>query len=254
MSQVISASPKGPPPLSPAPRTWDLPDVLRNRLGADVGPQRTMIEQGHVLLVLHQLPSGASKERKAALFWRTPAAEWRSTEGRGVGAGTLDAFLSTWAVRLQELEASEAAAHGSDDLRTLLEEVAPILRAARGLHRAIQQAREAVHDDRTLLEARDRAATIERTAELLLQDTQFGLDFVAAKQAERQAQLASQMAVSAHRLNVIAAMFLPITAIASLLAMEVHAGIPDNPVSYASIVFGGLVLGVGLSAWVTRRT
>jgi hypothetical protein len=248
---TVPHRPHGPP--SAAPARWELPARIRDRLGADGGPQRVIAEEGHVLVVLHDVPAPDSAARRPALFWRTPTGQWQSTEGRGVGAASLDAFLGTYASRLQELEQREDAAKTAATLRGLLEEVAPILRASRGLHRALQQAREAAHEDRALIDARDKAAGIERTAELLLQDAQFGLEFVAAQQAENQAEHARQMAVAAHRFNVIAAVTLPLTAIASLLAMDVKSGLPNTPENFVGVLGIGLFLGGVLGFGVTRR-
>ena len=61
------------------PKTWDLPEAIRKRLGESVGKQRLMNEDGHILLLLHQVPRSEDDEvRAAVVFWRNPAGEWKS--------------------------------------------------------------------------------------------------------------------------------------------------------------------------------
>ena len=85
---------------------------------------------------------------------------------------------------------------------------------------------------------------MERTAELLLQDAQFGLNFTVAKQAEAQSALAQQMSVTAHRLNLLAALFLPLTALASIFGMEIHSQVKDTPTNFWLICLLGVLIGL----------
>ena len=38
------------------PKSWELPESIRKRLGDDAGRQRLMDEEGHLLMILHQPP------------------------------------------------------------------------------------------------------------------------------------------------------------------------------------------------------
>jgi len=171
-----------------------------------------------------------------------------------MGPVALNAFLEGWEAKLQALDIEEQKATTASEYHRLLETLAPILRTTRGLHRALQQAREFVKDDRELIDFRDMAAGLERSAELLLQDAQFGLDFIAAKQSEQQSLLAKQMSSTAHRLNIIAALFLPMTAIASILSMEVSSGVSNTLSNFWLVLLAGCMVGGSLAAWVSRRT
>jgi len=237
---------------SPAPKTWAIPAAIRSRLGREAGAQRAVVEEGHLLLILHQIPKPDQHHREAVFFWRDPQGVWKAS-APGTGFGALNEFLQGYEKKLMELEAAEAKASKAKDYHNLLEQLAPILRASRGLHRAIQQAREGIGDDRDLISARDAAAAVERMAELLLQDAQFGLNYVAARQSEAQAEAAHQMNRSAHRLNLIAAIFLPLTALASLFGMEIHSGLSDSPMNFFVILFFGLILGAGLGYLITLK-
>src|SRR5262249_48888616 len=73
---------------SPVPFDWELPELLRGRLGGAAGRQRAMAADGHLLLILHQPPSAGVPERTARVFWRDPQGEWRAN-ALGGGAQAL---------------------------------------------------------------------------------------------------------------------------------------------------------------------
>ena len=60
------------------PKLWIVPEAISSRLGREPGPQRAMLEEGHLLIILHQLPLPDEHQRKAALFWRNPEGEWKT--------------------------------------------------------------------------------------------------------------------------------------------------------------------------------
>jgi Mg2+ and Co2+ transporter CorA len=231
------------PESSLLPKLWTVPEAISSRLGREPGPQRAMLEGGHLLIILHQLPEPDQHQRKAALFWRSPEGEWK-TNLKGSGLAALADHLRIFDDKLAELEQAENKANTASEYHAVLEQIAPVLRSSRGLHRAMQQAREMLKTERELINLRDQAAAIERNAELLLQDAQFGLNFTVARQAEAQAVTARQMAATAHRLNLLAALFLPLTALASIFGMEIHSTLPDTPVNFWLICLGGLVMGL----------
>src|SRR5258705_279200 len=72
---------------------------------------------------------------------------------------------------------------------------------------------------------RDPAGEVERAVELLHGDVRNGLDFTIAHQAERQAEQAHGMAVAGYRLNLLAALFVPITALGSVFGMHLAHGL-----------------------------
>lgn len=239
-------------PDSLLPKLWVLPEAIRQRLGREPGPQRAMLEEGHLLIILHELPEIGAKGRKAVLFWRKPEGEWLTNQ-TGNGLTALAAHLKAFDDKLVALDAEEDRAMTAAAYHLVLEHLAPVLRTARGLHRGLQQAREMVKGERELINLRDQAAAVERTAELLLQDAEFGLNFTMARQAESQAASARQMAKTAHRLNLLAALFLPITALASVFGMNFDSGIADSPAAFWGVCVVGLAAGLGLAALLGRR-
>ncbi|HEY0137312.1 MAG TPA: hypothetical protein VGB85_24685, partial [Nannocystis sp.] len=83
--------------------------------------------------------------------------------------------------------------------------------------------------DRNLITVRDLAGDAERSFELLHAHTQEGLEYTIARRAEEQSRDAQHMLEAAHRLNMIAAVFLPVTAVATLLGMNLRHGLEDWP-------------------------
>jgi hypothetical protein len=234
------------------PKTWTLPESIRNRLGREAGPQRAMFEEGHLLIILHELPGPDEHRRRAALFWRNPQGVWL-TNLEGNGLTGLSAHLNRFDQRLEAFEEEENSASTAADYHVVLEHIAPVLRTSRGLHRALQQARELVKGEKELINLRDQAAGIERTAELLLQDAEFGLNFTMARQAEAQAATARQMAATAHRLNLLAALFLPLTALASVFGMNFESGLTDSTQVFWVVCAVGVAMGLGLVIALGKR-
>lgn len=241
------------PDIQIIPKLWTtIPEAIRNRVGREAGPQRAMLEEEHLLIILHQTPGPDDAVRRPALFWRQPDGTWKSNPDAG-GLLALQNHLTVFAMRLDELDKEEHVAQTAIEYHKVLEAIAPVLRSTRGLHRALQQAREFVKSDRDLINLRDQAAGIERTAELLLQDAQFGLNFTVAKQAEVQALNAQRMANTSHRLNVLAALFLPLTALTGLFSMYVRGPLEDTQASFWLIAAIGAVVGLVMSTMVVAR-
>ena len=241
------------PDIQIIPNLWaTIPEAIRNRVGREPGPQRAMFEVGHLLIILHKMPGPHDVSRRPALFWRQPDGVWQASVENGSGFA-LQNHLTAYAARLDELDKADHAAKTAAEYHQVLEAIAPVLRSSRGLHRALQQAREFVKTDRDLINLRDQAAGIERTAELLLQDAQFGLNFTAAKQAEAQAQSAQRMANTSHRLNVMAALFLPLTALSGLFSMYVRADVADTTQNFWYITSAGVLAGLVMCVFTVAR-
>lgn len=227
------------------PESWEIPIQIRERFGDSAGRQRAMFADGHLLLVLHQLPAQNSRNRQARILWRAPSAEWTWTTN-GSTNDLLKKHIAGFTERAELLEIDLQKANCAADYFELLQSIGPLHRTSRNLHAALQQAREMVPDDREIIAARDAASEVERAFELLHQDAKNGLEFTAAEKAEIQSSKAYEMAVSAHRLNILAALFFPITAISSIFGMNIHSGLETVPGSWMfwGILGGGFFTGV----------
>ena len=246
------------------PTAWQVPQVFRDRLGATVGRQRPMEADGNLLLVLHAPPKHHDHERIGRFFWRDADSEWRSKEF-GSGVSALNKHLDEYEDVIAQLDLQEEKAKSAEDYFELLEQLSPIYRAARNQHQVLQDARKLCPDFLDLIDLRDKAYTIERTAELLFTGTQNALEFAVARRAEDQARASQRMEAAAHRLNILVAFFFPIVTLTAILGIDMatlaaifglDAGtvLADGQALLAvlGLVLIGLVLGVILTAIINR--
>lgn len=231
------------------PEFWNVPEQIRERFGETAGRQRAMFADGHLLLVLHAPPSANERERSARLFWRDPEGVWLSNQN-GSGAGALRRHLSDYTDLAAGLENILHGADCADDYFQALSEVTPLHRAARNLHSTLQQAREMVSEDKDIIVVRDAAADVERTLELLHLDAKNGLDYTIAQKSEQQSQRSYEMALAAHRLNLLAALFFPITAISSVFGMNLPNGLEGT--ANSSLFWGILCIGLSFGLMLTK--
>ena len=236
------------------PPTWNLPEAIRVRLGANsYGRQRAIIEEGHVLLVLHKPPGPDDRTREGVLFWRNTAGEWQCNRG-GPGPGGLKRHVQSYLDLEAKLTQDYEAATSSTAFFDLLEALTPLNRAARSMHAALQTAREAVKQDAFLIEVRDLAYEAERNFDLLVEDVRNAIHHTTAREAEIQAQASKEALAASHRLNILAALFLPLTAITSLFGMSFSRGMDEHiPAMFWVIFAGGVGLGFVMKNWVTAK-
>lgn len=201
------------PPLIPS--TWQLPDELRVRLGTSVGRQRFMKADQDYLIVSHHVPEADEVHRRGILFWRDAFGEWRASNG-DPGRIALEMHLSKYSRKIEEYETMESKAIKADDYLPLLEGLAPVVRSTRNLLETLEEARKAIPDDRAIIDHRDRAYELSRQAELLYEDAKNSMDVAIVRRADEQAQSSHQMAIAAHRLNMLAAMFFPFATLGAI--------------------------------------
>jgi hypothetical protein len=229
-----------------------VPTVFRQRLGDTAGKQRVMQEDGHLLVVLHRPPVPDEVQRAGRYFWRKPDGAWQGCEPGGKSI-TLPNHLAEYAALLDKLDHREDAASTAREYFSLMSELGPLHRATRHMHAVLQEAREAVPEDRELINLRDRAYDLERSFELLHTDTKNGLDFAMARQAEEQAAASHRMAISAHRLNLLAAFFFPLATLSAVLGVNMQHGYErlPGPQPFLTMVGIGLIAGLLLMVFVS---
>jgi hypothetical protein len=234
-----------------------VPAEFRRRLGDDAGRQRTMVADGHLLLVLHAPPKPDSAVRAGRIFWRDRTGKWTPSGASPSQPGVGD-LLTEYEKANDALQKAEDAASTARDYFDLLNKLNPLVRSTRNLHQALQDAREAMPEDRQLILWRDRAYAISRSAELLHADAKNALDFAVAQRAEEEAEHSRRLAAASHRLNILAAMFFPIATLAAVFGMELRNGLErfdeqQGPLPMLAILGVGAVLGLLLTAFVTRK-
>jgi hypothetical protein len=211
------------------PDAWQVPARIRQRVGVQAGRQRAIVEEGHLLLILHELPKDDEVTRPAKLFWRAPDGTWRATgAGQSSGLPVLKRHLETVHQALVQLDDRVDAGKTAQDFFTVLNAATPLHRTSRNLHKALQDARDAV-DDREIIALRDSANDLERAAELLVGDARNGMEFTVARNAEAQAANGQRAVEAGHKLNLLAALFFPVTAIGSMLGMNLRTGMEQAP-------------------------
>lgn len=242
------------------PGTWKVPELFHARLGEQAGRQRMMAADGHLLLILHKIPEAGESDRESVLFWRDPGGNWKST-GNGAGVAELKAHLDEFSVYVDKMEERMQLPPSSRMYFEILQVTAPLLRTTRNMHSALQQAREALPNDRNILIARDQAGELERGLELLHADAKNGMEYMIARQAEEQAENSEQLLRAGHRLNLLIAIFLPLTALGSAFGMNLRHGLEgiQSPILFWGTLSFGLLLGFFVKALLesppkTRRT
>jgi hypothetical protein len=244
---MTSASPI--PNQSPIPHHWQVPAEFRERMGTHAGRQRCMVADGHILVVLHDIPDPETPERRdAKLFWRAPDGKWNASTGGPPSIAPLRSHVEGFVDAASRLETLGDEAASADDWFALVYASSPMLRSARNMHRALQEARDAAKLDRALIAARDLAGDAERALELVHDHAKEGLEYTIAKQAEQQGKDGQHMLEAAHRLNMIAAIFLPVTAVATLLGMNLKHGLEEFPAPWTFWITLALTFFLGL--WI----
>jgi hypothetical protein len=235
------------------PHGWQLPEAITERLGESVGRQRAIIEEGQLLLVLHKLPSAEGSKRQGILFWRNVAGEWKSSEGRE-GVGALRVHLEAYSKTLEALDEAYEKAQSAHDLFVILESALPLQRAAKNQATALQTARESLPEAREIITLRDLASDIERAAELVYSDAKNALDYQIARQGEEQARLSHELSEAGHRLNLLAALFLPLSVIGGLFSGSLKNGLEESPIwVFWALLAGALILGFALRGRAPRK-
>jgi hypothetical protein len=229
---------------------------LRAGVGTSAGRQRVLDEEGHIVLVLHAPPSADEVGRRGRYFWRDLAGNWRSAP-KGERVANLNEHLNEYRVAIEHLEQDEDAAQQARDYFELLDRLAPLVRSTRNLYDTLQQAREAMPDDRQLIVARDQAYELNRRSDLLHDDAKNGLNFAVAWQAEQQAESSYRMAVATHRLNLLVAFFFPIATLMAVFGANLRHGLEGwdqlrAPVPLLVVLAAGLVSGLLLTQFIAR--
>lgn len=234
------------------PKTWQLPDAIRKRLGNSVGRQRLMNEEGHLLLILHQVPKSEDDEvRTAVLIWRNPAGEWKSHPSSGGLAG-LDAHLASYRSAIHQLDEDVEAAQTPRQYFEVMRRMHPVQRSTRNMAEVLQAARQALPDESRMINMRDQAVDLERGIELIAADAKAGMEFTMAEAASQHALSAMEASQEARRLNRLAAFFFPLATLVAVFGINA----PDEVVRYPSfwkVVVCGTVLGLVVYSIVSVR-
>lgn len=239
-------------PLIPA--TWQINDVFRLRLGRSVGRQRLMQHEGELLIVAHEVPEPQSSVRRGILFWLDSDRKWHASNG-DKGDIAIELLVQRYSRRLEEIDQLEASARNADEYLPLLESLAPISRAVRNLYDVLQEARKSVSTSVELIEARNEAYDVSRTAELLYQDAKNSMEVAVVRRAEQQAVSSNQMAAASHRLNMMAALFFPLATLGGVFGTTLTDNWTwsETPAPFLLFLVVGTIAGLVLALFVNRK-
>ena len=97
-------------------------------------------------------------------------------------------------------------------------------------------------------------ASSKQNFALLLEDARNALEYRSARQAEEQGKLSREALHASHRLNILAALFLPLTAITSLFGMNFEHGLDERLPWPSWIVMAvGIALGCVIKGWLLAK-
>lgn len=226
------------------PATWNVPTEFQDRLGKQVGRQRTMKAEGHLLIILHAPPSPEDMFRKGRFFWREPNAIWHDSEFQG-GTDALNRHLQEYQVLLENFDEKVDQATNSRDYLEVLNHLGPVYRSLSHMAQALQVAREVIPKDKYLIDYRDNAYRLERIAELLIQDAKNALEFLVVKRAEEQAEVSARIELSTHRLNLLIAYFFPIATLSTIFGSNFRHGYEQFMTPFPFWIMVGTGLGLG---------
>ena len=109
----------------------------------------------------------------------------------------------------------------------------------------------------------DQATALKQTlsglrvfmADLAYQDAQNTLGYTAALQAESQAAAGYQMAVSAHRLNILAAFFFPMATLSAIFGVNLQTGLEQQsaPLPFLALVSISVICGFVLKGFIASE-
>jgi hypothetical protein len=233
---------------------WKLPEKIIVRLGqSSYGRQRAIFEENNLLLVLHSPPEIKSYKRETVVFLRQPTGVWK-WNGRDDGMGRLKRLLLAYEEQSGKFLEEFQKADTSNHLFELLTKLNSVKRAANDLYNTLQSGRDHVKVDNELIEARDRAYEISRNCELIYLDAQTALNFKIAKNAQDDADAAKLVLKAQHKLNILAAIFFPLTALTSIFGMNLPSGFDKfGPVSFWLVFICGLIIGSMFKGWVIDK-
>jgi hypothetical protein len=229
------------------PQSWAVPSHFRQRLGRRAGRQRAMSAEGHLLLILHAVPKPAPASPDHRLYWRAPDGSWKASPTGG--KKPLTSHLEEYEQAIEKLEKRLTGTERATTFFEILREIGPIARACANMRLALQAAREACPADSEIITHRDQAEEVERLADLIQAEARDGLDYALARRSEEQTRLGNRMAASAHRLNLLAALFFPLATLSSVFGMNLHHGLEtldsgSFPWPLLAVLAAGLLLGL----------
>ena len=235
------------------PAIWDLPQEIRHRVSKHQGRQRAMEAEGHILFILYRVPQPRTNERHVVYLWRKPDGTWEFSE-RGTGINALSGLLQEYEQVVEEMESRQESAKLPEHWYAIVERIGPVQRAIQQMYVTLQEARRTIPDleqQAALQGPCDQASNLVRGCDQLLADAKISMDFFATKQSYIQSLVSRDQARAAFRLNILAALFLPLGTIAAVFGMNLQHGLEaQSSWFFWGIFAAGITAGVAIGAYV----
>jgi hypothetical protein len=138
------------------------------------------------LLVLHEAPDPEENAPNGVLFWKNPNGKWLTT-AHGNGLATLESHLRVYLDRAEDIDQLLDNTRDAAGRFEIISAMAPILRAAKNMTKALQSKRKVTGNDHDLITFRDEPEMVEQQAELLWLESKNALEFDIARRSEEQA-------------------------------------------------------------------
>ncbi len=145
-------------------------------------------------------------ERRGRFYWRKPDGSWQASESSG-GASTVGKHLDEFQVQLEKIDRKLDGATLARDYFAVMSHLSPLLRTARHLHSALQEARTAIASPE-LITCRAGHMKSNVLLNCCTKTPKMASILPPRATAEQQAEASHRMEVAAHRLNLLAAFFL----------------------------------------------
>lgn len=235
---------------------WPISEAITRRIGsASFGAQRAIFEDGQLLLILHAPPQ-AGQLRQHEIFLRlpdeAPCGLWLYKGHKG-GQLAMTDLLSRYQQAFDRLSDALDDANTSSALFAIIGDCIPLTRAAVNLQKAMEAGRDAVAEDVWLIDQRDKAVELARNLELMLADARLELDYRLAQAAEQQTRATEAITRAQRKLNTIAALTFPITALGAAWGMNLQSGWESvSPLLFWLVIGIGLGLGLLVRYWVSQ--
>lgn len=226
-----------------------LPERWRYRVGDPVGRQRMLEEDGHLLLILHEVPGDSEKDW---FFWVDETKKWSSAPEAG-GLRHMRLLLDRYEEVVDALEARLKVADSVADFYSILREEAPVGRALKQVRLIAARARKIHKKNRPLLQIRSIAEELDDDLTLVQNEARLGMEAVAAESAENQRIVSEKQTSDGLKLNLLASFYLPLMALSSLMGMNVINGFEDTRWMFWLIFTIGVGAGAVLVKVVGRR-
>lgn len=225
---------------------WTLPQSIENRLGVySYGNQRTIFEENHLLIILHDIPQPEKNQVDDHVFLVKPDLSlWYN--GYENGKYEMNSLLEEYKKAYEELDAKATEAKTAKDFFLILERLLPITRKVKQLAKTLQTAREQVPNFLEMIAFRDWGAELQQNFDVLLADCKLSLDFRVAQQTEQQVLDTNASIKAQNKLNLMASFTFPVMAVSTIFGMNLTNGLENISPIYFWVVSA---IGVGVGFW-----